>query len=475
MKYLLKLTIALTFTASAALAGDLEWSGVYRIEGYDFQNLSLKSGTKKSKSYGVHQLILHPKIVAADGLYINSQINLARTTDAAGNPIGGNQMGAIFGHGLEAGGNPPNSGNAGTLSESQEDEGIVLSQFYLTHVQEFGSLIVGRAPVHFGLGMTHNAGRGPFDHYMDTRDLIGYKIVMGNFYFLPMRAKVKEDGLAGYDDINEWLIHLQYENPENDTEMGLMYWDRRAHLSGNDSATGTGDDIFGQNPTGDYAYKLTSIYFARTIENIRVGFEVGNQSGDTHVDGRTVKFSGMGIAAEFEHRPQDKKWHWGFKAGWATGDDKTTPNEYEGFVFDRNYDVALMMFNQVLGQANFLHTEINGTSAASVNSQPDVEAISNVMYLSPYWNYKWNDKWSLGTSLTMGWLDQTKLTAINNDGDNSLGYELDLSLNFSPNERVVWQNTFGWLVPGSAFEGDNTQNFSTADGFGFMSRAAISF
>jgi hypothetical protein len=467
--------ISLTVVATAAFAGDLEWSGAYRIEGNDFQNLLLKTGSKKSKSYGNHQLILRPKIVAGDGLYINAQLNLARTQDAAGNNIGGNQFGAVFGNGFEAGTNVPTSGNSGTLSESQEEENIVLSQFYLTHVQEFGSLIVGRAPVQFGLGMTHSAGRGAFDHYMDTRDILGYKVVMGNFFFLPMLGKVKEDALAGYDDVNEWLIHLQYENPETETAMGLMYWDRKAHQAGNDSAT-TVAGPFGTNPTGDYSYKMTSIYYGREFENSRVGFEVGNQSGGTNVDNRNVKFSGMGIAAEFDYKPSDKKWSWGAKAGWATGDDNSTADEYEGFVFDRNYDVALMMFNHGLGQANFLHTKVNGTNgAATVNAEPDTEAISNVMYLSPYWNYKWSDKWSLNTSVTTGWLNETKLTAGNNDGDNSLGYELDVSFNFSPNERVVWQNTFGWMMPGTAFEGDNTQNFSTSAAYGFVSRAAISF
>ena len=77
MRNFISTIIAVAVVGSMAFAGDLEWSGAYRIEGNDFQNLALKTGTKKSKSYGVHQLILRPKIVAVDGLYINAQLNSA--------------------------------------------------------------------------------------------------------------------------------------------------------------------------------------------------------------------------------------------------------------------------------------------------------------------------------------------------------------------------------------------------------------
>ncbi|MEK6553926.1 MAG: hypothetical protein AABZ31_01700, partial [Bdellovibrionota bacterium] len=132
------------------------------------------------------------------------------------------------------------------------------------------------------------------------------------------------------------------------------------------------------------------------------------------------------------------------------------------------------LFNHNIGQLNVLHTEINGTKSTSPLQDPDIESVSNVTYLAPYFNYKWNDRWTINTVLATGWVDQTKLAG-GAETDNDLGYELDVSLSFTPNERVTWQNTVGWFMPGKAFEGSDAQDFSASSVFGYMSRAAISF
>lgn len=482
-KTFLRLTaLAFTLLVSGPTLADLEWSGLYRIEGHSFENTLLSGG--KRKEYGVHHMILRPRIVAGDGLYLNGQLNVFNNRSTTW----GDQLGAVFGDGVND--DPTtttsaNSGNSNTLSERQEPEQLRLSQFYLTMVQEFGSLLVGRAPLQFGLGMTHSAGRGMFDHYMDTRDLVGYKIVMGNFFLMPMMAKVNEGDIGGYDDVSDLLVQLQYENAETDTAMGLMYWTRKAGSGGNDAEPGNAanDGPFCTSGTctigGGYDYETYNFFYSKKSDNYSVGIEVANQSGSTGVldSGSEVSYSGMGVAFEYEYHPKEKKWAAGLKAGMATGDDKSTTDEYEGFVFDRNYDVAMILFNHALGQRNFLHTQVNGTqfggATQSPLQDPDVEAISNVTYLAPYMRYKWSDRWTLHGVLATGTADQTVLATGEEYGDD-LGYELDLSLSFTPNERVTWQNTVGWFMPGKAFEG-GSNDFSTGTVFGIMSRAAISF
>ena len=90
----------------------------------------------------------------------------------------------------------------------------------------------------------------------------------------------------------------------------------------------------------------------------------------------------------------------------------TTTDEYEGFVFDRNYDVAMILFNHAVGQLNVLHTEVNGTTSGATGSplqDPDVESVSNVTYLAPYFNYKYSDRWTINGVFATGQVDQTKL------------------------------------------------------------------
>ncbi len=461
-------------------AGDLEWGGAYRIEANAIENPQAKAGNKKAKEYGVHHLILRPRIVAADGLYINSQFHLLNGT------TGGPQLGSVFGNGISGAASGSTSYSSADSSR-QDEETFAISEFYLTFAQEYGSLIVGRAPLHFGLGMTYNGGKGAFDHFYDNRDLVGYKVVMGNFFIMPMLAKINEDDLSGHDDISETLVHLQYESGETDTAMGFMYTSRRAGSAGNDYPTDAGSQ-FGVSPYGTGAttsgtldIKTMNIFFTKTWEEDRVGFEIVNQTGDygiANAASEKITQNAFAVAFEYAHDSQSKT-DWGIKMGWASGDDYSTADEYEGFSFDQNYDVAMLMFNHALGQTNLLGNRAygvryndtrNGTANVDSSlSDPDIEAISNVMYFAPHVTYKWSDDWSIKGVFAYAMLDQDEFAT--GTADKDFGYELDLSLNYSPYERLLWENTFAWFTPGSAFDlgGD------TSATYGLFSRATISF
>lgn len=453
-----------------AFAGDLEWSGLYRFEANTINNPFLDRSLEKSKDYGVHTLILRPKIVAADGLYINSQINIFNEASADG----ANQLGDYFGDGLGG------TTYSNSLAQSQKENKVRMSQYYLTLEQEHGALLVGRAPIHFGLGITHNAGRGLFDHFSDTRDLVGYKMVMGNFYFLPMYAKINEGDLSGYDDVNEISMHLQYENPESDAAMGVMYQNRESGTAGNDVPAiemgGAGASV-----SGDLNAKSINVFYTKETTNYDVGFEIAQQSGDSGVQtatGAGVKFGGFGFALDYNYHRPESKYHYGLKMGYATGDNPTTEGEFEGFIFDRNYDVATLLFNHALGRADLLHTKLLGRTegmGGTVSDQPDVEAISNVTYFSPSIRRKWSDKWSLVTRLTMAILDDTTVdvAGTNYTADSNLGYELDVSLVYNIGPNIQWVNEAAYLMSGKAWRVDG--QFDSDSLFGFVSRAAVSF
>ena len=472
-------SILLFVFSMPAFAGDLEWSGLYRIEGQSIQNPDFSSET--NKDYGVHHLIMRPKIVAADGLYIQGQFHILN-----GSGSGGPQLGSVWGNGAVAGTNAAgtsDSSDSSTLQESQAEEMFAVSEFYISLTQEFGSLIAGRAPLHFGLGMTYDAGKDLFDHYYNNRDLVGYKVVMGNFFFMPMFAKIDEAGISGSTDINEVILHFQYENPEENVAMGVMYNNRTAGVSSNNVPVDTGSAFDGGTISGGYNIKNLNIYYEKSWDESRVGFEVLNQSGDYGVDvgSGTVEASAFAFAFEYDSTPREKRLHWGIRAGIASGDDPSTADEYEGFMFNRNYDVAVLLFNHALGQANLMRTELagtrygtqrDGTAVTSSSSDPDIEGIGNAYYFAPQFTYKWRDRWDIKANFTAAWLDQADFGSTT--ADKALGYELDLSLVFRPNERLVWENTFATFLPGSAWEvGSN--NFSTDSAMGFVSRAAISF
>jgi len=494
----LSLIVAALFINSPAYAGDIEWSGLYRIEGYRIENSELRSGGQDALGYGLSHLIMRPKITAGDGITIYGQFDIFNDVTDYPN----SQMGQIFGDGVRNGnttapGKTTSAANSNTLSQTQNAESLLVTQLYLTYNQEYGQLIVGRAPLQFGLGMTYSAGRGLFDHWMDTRDMVGYKIIMGNLSIVPMYGRPSGGTINNSDNINDYMIQLMYENPESDLEMGVMYVLRTGGDQASDAPVysagppvtnpyGLGGQ--GATQTSGMNIKTVSLYALRDSEHLRLGMEASFQSGDSGVvdtAGDKVGFSGFGIATELEYRPEGSKWKWGLKSGYASGDDPGTNATYEGFQFNRNYDVAMLLFNHPLGQADFLRSGVttgnvyqldaNGKSTGNINVA-DVEAISNVIYLAPNIRYVFNDHWSIDQSIITGWLATNPILNVSVPKD--LGYEYDVSLTYSPRKGVAWVNQFGMLFPGQAWTAATNPDGSQASNgfaFGFGTKAAISF
>lgn len=465
------------FSAVAANA-DIEWGGTYRVEGVKIENSEMDN-IERNKQYMLHHLVLTPKITAYDGITIYGRFDIMNSASYPNS-----QVGQFFGSGV--GSNPPavpgNADNSNVLSDRQSADFIAVNALYLTYAHEFGLLTVGRAPLQFGLGMTYNAGNGPFDHWFDNRDMVAYKFVTGNLSFTPMMGKVVENDIGFEDDITDYMAQLMYENPDTDLKLGIMYRNRHAARHGNDAPTAP---VFGDgtsaSPLGSAGFKgeYWNLFFSRYVgESVKVGVELAAQSGKTGVNagGAVVELDGFGAAFELDWMPKESNWAASFKAGTASGDDPTTANSYEGFAFDRNYDVAFLLFNHPLGQYDMFRTAgIRNTTPGNPNlpsSQVDTEAISNVIYIAPSFTYKWTGKLESQLGLTYAQLSSDPLSGV--DVDKAVGFEVDISLNYKPYENVQWLNRVGILSPGKAFEG-GTNLYPTETSYGLETKAAITF
>ena len=129
------LSAALLFIASSAWASDIEWSGIYRIEGIHISNPEM-GGAKHELDYGLHHLSLRPKIVVGDGITVNGQFDLFNNSSYPDS-----QLGAYLGGGVGTG-TPTNSDNSNTISSHEKSGGLAVSELYLTWIHEYGSLIV---------------------------------------------------------------------------------------------------------------------------------------------------------------------------------------------------------------------------------------------------------------------------------------------------------------------------------------------
>lgn len=460
----------LVFTSQVASAISIDWSGGYRIEFTDIDNPSLDTNTKVPKTYGLQYLYLNPKIVASDGINIIGRFDILGSTIPS---YRNSQLGSVFGSG------------GGTLeprinSQTQETSSIGVSQLYLNVNHEYGSLIAGRAPLEFGLGMTHNAGLDPFDHWYDTRDSVAYKFIIDNISFTPMLSKVSQKDYGRGVTASDETIIFEYNNKDNGAQAGVIQQTRKSTFESNDALLAAAPLPFGgAAKTGAWSTKTVNLFLGREWESFSFKLETSFLTGDSGllVGGNNLKFNSYAIAAELLFpAKEDEKWEFGAKFGIASGDNQNTTDVYEGYQMDRNYDVALLLFNHRMGQRDFLTTGIihnrDTADGLSVGNSADDEALSNASYLAPSVKYKWNDKLDIRGTLIYAQLVANPTLTL--DTTKDLGTELDIELIYKPRERVIWSNELGVLFPGSAWK-DGASNLENKYNIGFSTKAAITF
>lgn len=466
------------FLPLPVLSMSLDWSGGYRFEWTEIDRPSLSSPSQR-KAYGLHQLYLSPKIIAADGINIHSRFDVMTSRDPA---YQYSQAGEIWGAGLPAPTNPQDatdkdSSRTNTTSRQARSSGIRVSQLYLTAEHENGVFFAGRMPLKFGLGMTYNSGTGFYDHWMNNRDLIGYRFVINNITITPMLGRQYDTDYAQGGNSQDEIVQIEYDNRDSGNLLGVLY-ERRV---GNESVNDFPINVVGRagspaTVAGGFGIQRTSIILGKSWDGFGFKLEGSFLSGGTGIElvnGNSVKMNGYGIATEIYFPRPESKWNFTGRMGLATGDDPTT-DDYEGFQFDRNYDVAFLLFNHRLGQRDFLTTDLikDQTAGRNASNSIDDEAIGNAFYISPLVQYAWSEKVDFGTSITYAQLMANPTNA--RDFKKTLGVEWDLSLSYKPRKNMVWMNQVGFLFPGEAFA-NGTDNLGTANTYGFASKIAITF
>lgn len=457
--------------SQSALAISIDWSGGYRIEAHDIDNPSLDSNAKQPKTYALHYLYLTPKIVASDG------INIIGRFDILGNQntlYRNSQLGAVFGSG---GGTVEPKIN----SQNQETTSIGVSQLYLNVNHEYGSLVAGRAPFEFGMGLTFNAGLGEFDHWSDTADSIGYQIQSDNMTYMYMLSRASQKNFGRGVTATDDTLVAEYNNKDTGSRVGILQRNRSSTPESNDA-------LLAGNPLppfstatlgGGWNTKTVNLFLGRTWDSLKFKLEASFLTGSTGLmkAGEEIKFNSYGIASELDFKKHSgSKWSFGSKLGYASGDNPTTSGVYEGYQFDRNYDVAMLLFNHRMGQKDFLttsliHADTNGTNIGVGNS-PDDEAVGNTLYIAPSATYEWNEKINIKSTLIYAQLVTSPTLTL--DTTKDLGTELDIELIYRPRERVVWSNQLGVLFPGAAWK-DGASNLENKTNIGITTKAAITF
>lgn len=444
-------------------AVSLDWHGGYRFEWNQVANPTLTT-PGDSKGYGLNYLFLEPKILASDGVDIVSRFDVLSSDSDA---YKGSQAGMLWGMNTL----PNTSDNARTYSDNQGVQSFrVLSQLYLQINNEYNTIVLGRAPFHFGLGMSYNAGNGAFDHWSTTKDMIAYRMIKDEWSFAPIIGKANKTDYSMANSLTDVILNLEYKAGDKKSELSVVKETRNGSQA---SISGPVPQMGGARSIGtNVELERTSFYFMRDFNWMKLSLEGGFQSGQTgYVDSLTspVRWNGYGIATEFDFPNVTEKLSVNVKSGLATGDDPQT-SDYEGFFFHRNYNLGTLLFNHRLGKYDLLGTKPFKSTALNIGETIDDEFISNAFYISPKLIHNYSDR--LEMQYTFVWAQLATNSANSASFSKDLGIELDFDLVYKPTNRLRWVNELSVLFPGVAF-GNNGDNYTTI--YGLSSRAAVSF
>jgi hypothetical protein len=451
----------------------LDWGGQYRFEYVEIDKTEMTSGSRKG--YLLNNLVLMPHIIPSDGFEVVSKIHLSENNDSR---YTNSQAGMTWGNSHNAGpGFATHIDNSNALAQNRPKTGIGVSQLYLKVDQEWGSLVVGRAPVQFGLGITHNAGNDAFSHWYDTRDILAYKMHIGNLFIMPSISKQFAGDFALGNEITNQTLHFEYKNNDTGDWLGLFYETSKGNINTNDVPK---TPIGGASYYGAYNVNAYNIILGKDFSDFNFRVEGGFQSGSTgitHTNGKKINLNGYAVVTEFNVIAGESKNSWHVKAGSVSGDNPDT-EDFEGYLLDRNYDVALLLFNHSMGQnADIFKTSIGHDPAFTSNRNSlDDEYISNVLFVAPRWTRQLADRWNMRNTLAVARLNNTrmKVGAGVEDIDSNVGVEWDLGFSYKANDNMEWRFDSGLLMPGKAFQ-MGTADLKTSTVIGLSTSAAITF
>lgn len=458
-KFTLALSVAAAVTTNNAQAITLDWAGYFRADHSYVRNVQLEG--KNSTTVSSVFMKLKPRVLVNDNVIIRSEWNI-------GDPVAG-----FFGRGI------PREDRNNPLSTRKDGFDISAARIWLDVHTDFGTLQVGRAPFHWGLGVIFNSGDRPFDRFQSTSDTIRLVSKFGYLSLMPIYAKNSfgrsaagsrdprnNNILIGYDDVTDYGLGLKYDNPEEDLEGGALFYKRNAPDAQNGYYYPAGSATFTPGANG-MNLKLFNLYARKSWSRFEVGAEVPIYSGDIgDVNGVGARNAFSATAVAIEAALKLETWRHSLKVGTVPGQGPVATGSrgktFGALELHRSYKLGQVLFNYNLGRfgpANPDTVPGNASAGDSVVSPYDA-AISNAKYVMFSSEKRW-EQWGINFGLVWAQANETAdpgkdafnhharqwFTSTAKQGSN-IGLEIDLGTRYNWDDNISFGADLGILLPG---------------------------
>lgn len=377
-------------------------------------------------------------------------------------------------------GNPTNTG-----ADGEPVDALAVRRLWLELNLPVGALRVGRMPSHWGMGLLANKGDGLDADFGDysagstvdrilfatkpvviVQTLMGVeepeKTIGGNILMALAYDKTVDLAQADGEENPEQLcitcppqILLSKPNDDVDQFIGvLLYKDEKANILGPDDIIQGGVYIVHRvQPLTRSKIWIIDAHLKLRLGPAGLESEVLVITGDTEAieDGanpKKVDIKGGVVRGGFYYFDDlDVE----LEVGWAPGDSEPTDETFTGYPFHPDYNVGLLLYDQVLA-ARTARAWTKGSRGLWSKG-----GVWNSVYVHP--KVRWRPVWVEGLTVVAGflwaraeydtnavWYVSTEPTGV----DLDLGYEFDLAIRYDFYKRLHAKLEAGVLIPGRA-------------------------
>jgi hypothetical protein len=426
---------------SVASALEVQFEGYYRARARAFQSLSLASPDELSSSEGLamymqHRLWLRPQFLINDdvGVYVDLRaLDGVYWGDEPGDsidPVTDESIPVEYTDDLHA-------------PTSLTDEDAALLDVTLWHAwgefeTRIGRFKFGRMPVRWGLGVWQNDGLSLNGDYGDTVDRVQWDKLFDDVFVE-----------LAIDQNAEGFVNLEDDTTSFNAAVGYRSEQITAGLNGQARIT----------PVRDFSMFTLDGALEAEVGTVKIrGEGIGQFGSGNLADGVndisiTAAGAVLGVSLALD------KFTLGAEAGLASGDGDDTDQKLRTFTFDRDYNVALILFEQtmpVLLPTAATEENLGRTDEIALSGP----SLANAMYLRP----------TVRRSLIDGLDAEIALLAARTAklperyvGRNSYGLEIDTSLSYTAIQHVHLGGTFGVFLPGTWYSQYSDETYAGFD------------
>lgn len=350
-----------------------------------------------------------------------------------------------------------------------------VNKFYLELYTDTATIMLGRHPMDWGLGILYSGGNDVWERFSSIRDGGTFKFKINNFYITPHWAKINSTAqLVGSDDVTDFGLQFLYDNPERDLAVGFLFG-RRIAKSADRTQTGAAPSNL---PLSSTTIDVVDLYVKKAFRKFTVGAEaipiMKGDIGQVFSPVINTKYKGSAYILETAYK-LNERWSVGLNGGMVSGADGNY-NQFSALYLHPNYQIANLMFRY-----NMRAVTNNALSIYDAS-------ITNTNFLKLYGEYN-DDIWVWKAALI--YAEAKEVAKANGIGYNhtthsaygsianqekDYGYEVDAGVDYNWNTNLTFGLDAGYHFVGDYFAFTNNATVQTVkDSFIVLGKVGVNF